>query len=422
MGKKAQKWGNQAPWRAEDSSGGQQDGQSYWSYWPGSWRANNTQKPPKGGPDDPKKSSLKLLDYNQIQLSNGGGQNRAPENAMDVSDMEEQDCQSYVKLLQRLLNNARRAEARSRKLITEKERKCAQWEEFQATLRAKFLEQRGLFQKETKQIDRELAELVDQRHSCLQQIQAAVASGGRSGGETLQNGPVPTSEDLAAWDSFMDLSPETPTSKEDEIIRKALQAAQHPEAFMAGGLDAMATGASEKSADAAVSLAIGMPVGTPQRRSQRAMPLTPQPKQGAGKSSNQDIANARIALLQTSVETQYAGSQPAVSDPYIASPLPTTAAAGPNTPRTPVKTAMRPFRQRVSVKDGARPTAVARASMGDKITLGDKLQAKRLQELARQGTSHPSASMPAGTQLFNLLDDDDEVLETTRPPDLSTME
>ena len=105
---------------------------------------------------------------------------------------------------------------------------------FQAALKAKFIEQRALFGKETKALEKEAMELQASKRLVLLQIQEVVTTGGSRHSEESKMTDKPTSEDLAAWDAFM-LSPEAPSfSAEDDVIRRALHAARHPEAFMQG--------------------------------------------------------------------------------------------------------------------------------------------------------------------------------------------
>ena len=142
MGKQGRKWhGSQAPWK-EGKDGNQQD--SNWSYWSGSWRTRQQKDQPQQ-----EKTTLQLFpDYNKMKLQDGQNSLRALETAMEVSDPEDLTEQDFVKCLQKLLNAARKADSRLRKLEQDKEHKSTQWEEFQAALKAKFVEQRALFQRE----------------------------------------------------------------------------------------------------------------------------------------------------------------------------------------------------------------------------------------------------------------------------------
>ena len=156
---------------------------------------------------------------------------------LDGSDAEDPITQGYVKHLQKLLNSARRVDARTRKLAADRDHKKAQWEAFQSALRAKFLEQRQLHSKETKAIDKEMEELAMQKQDCLRQIHAAVAAGSRPPTYGDASRQHPTAEELEAWNSFMDMSPPQANTPEDAIIKRALQAAHHLQAFLAGCLE-----------------------------------------------------------------------------------------------------------------------------------------------------------------------------------------
>ena len=101
---------------------------------------------------------------------------------------------------------------------------------------------------------------------------------------------------------------------------------------MAGGLDASTEGLPENRRVDAASHAKGASYTL-------AMPLTSKPQQGAGEGGSMNAKEASGSV--------------ALSDPYIASPVPLALAGGPATPKSQARTALRPFRQRVSVKDGA---------------------------------------------------------------------
>ena len=135
--------------------------------------------------------------YHQIKVQDAGA-SRTQEPVADASDTEEASSLEYVKGLQRLLNAARRSDAKLRKLQQDKSTKSEQWAEFQTALRGKFLEQRSLFQKDMKSIEKDITDISEQKRAVLSQIQDAVRGDGRGTAAGTRVTAQPTREDLAA--------------------------------------------------------------------------------------------------------------------------------------------------------------------------------------------------------------------------------
>ena len=393
MGKQGKQWQTTAPWKDGQQGREQQAGSHSWGYWPGSWRSRVN----KDSSENKEKPALQHFpDYNQISVSTTGTGGQTQDPAMEGSDVEDPVTQGYVKHLQKLLNTARRVDARTRKLVADKEHKNAQWEAFQTALRTKFLEQRQLHGKETKALDKEMMDLAAQKQDCLRQIQAAVASGAKPQGPGEQARQQPSAEEMDAWNSFMGASPQQAGTPEDVIIRRALQAAQHPDAFLSGSLEQGQTLPSQAS-----------PPGfaTPLHRGPQPAPYTPAPPSSMRQTGQGCIQLAAAIPPPSGAEGQYVASSPAISDPYIASPGTTTAACSAAMGTASVKRpGSRAPKQRGSVKDASRPTSVARSSPGDRVSLGDVLQAKRdaATRQLQQGASvaEPSQHQPPGGRRF----------------------
>ena len=306
--------------------------------------------------------------------------------------MEEIGVTDYVKLLQKLLNGARRADAKLRKLSADKDNKMAQWEEFQRVMKNKFIEQRNLYNRDIKSIDKEVSTLTVHKHDVLRQIQDAVAGGGQQSAAAASDGSQPTPEDLAAWDSFMDIdAAPMELSPEDDIIKRALLAARNPKEFMDGGA-AVQLGQQAGQQPGWEQLGPAADAfSTPQRRRRRRQAET-EPTSGA------------VTACAT-VTSQYGASSPAVMDPYVGSPLPVQPKPL-RTSRSPV-TRRSPHQKgpaRTSVKEGARPTSVVRVAQ-ERIQLGDVLHAKR--QAAQQELQQQSMSINQGpATIVSILDDD----------------
>ena len=413
MGKYNNKWGSgQAPWKDGKHATGQQDANAYWSYWSGTWRVPNSAQRGQEQEEAKKDVMQQFPAYNQIKIQAGSQSARTAETALDISDAEDCGTQDYVKMLQRLLNGARKTDARMRKLVLEKDTKTAQWEEFQNALRAKFLEQRSLFNKDVKSIEKELRDLEQQRRVNLRQIQEAVAGGGGSG----SSGPVnegPSQEDLAAWDSFVGVGAAAmDATPDDEIIRRALRAAQEPAAFLAGAVPVQVPSAGE-AAESQVSHLLGAdPFSTPARKGAHAPPHTPvmskAPAARLPLGGGQQLDGSAAGLRDVA---QYGRGSPVMTDPYVTSPLPATSVTmrtsrSPPARRSPAKV----DGHRASVKDGARPASVVRVRQ-EKLQTGDVLHAKRMaacREILQAPSAVECSPQQQGVPVMRILDDDNE--------------
>ena len=108
--------GKQGKWQAPPWQSGrqgkqqQQDGNS-WSYWHGSWRSR-----PQKDTEDRKDGTIQFPDYNQIKIQEAQSSGLSSDQIMDVSEGEDVPGQDFVKFLQKLLNSARRADTKLRKI------------------------------------------------------------------------------------------------------------------------------------------------------------------------------------------------------------------------------------------------------------------------------------------------------------------
>ena len=134
MGKSGKWGGGQAPWKEDKSAQGRQDSNAYWSYWSGAWKAPGSASKDKDKEQSTSEVMQQFPAYSQIKT--GAAASRTIDVAMEISDAEDGPSPAFVKLLQRLLNSARRAEAKIRKLTQDKDTKKSQWEEFQQAMGA----------------------------------------------------------------------------------------------------------------------------------------------------------------------------------------------------------------------------------------------------------------------------------------------
>ena len=416
MGKQG-KW-QAPPWQSGRQGKQQQQEGNSWSYWHGSWRSK-----PQKDTEDRKDGTIQFPDYNQIKIQEAQSSGLSSDQIMDVSEGEDVPGQDFVKFLQKLLNSARRADTKLRKIQQDRDMKERQWMEFQAALKAKFIEQRALFGKETKALEKEAMELQESKRLVLLQIQEVVTTGGSRHSEESKTTDKPTAEDLAAWDAFV-LSPEAPSfSAEDDVIRRALHAARNPEAFMQG-IPIKET----QMANAVRQVTPGLAAGsfpamtglvTPKRRGGQGLPHTPLTTTTAPARAQSTVQLEKILPQPGYAAVQYAENlQRVTADPYIVSPSAVAHGNGMDASTIPNATAVRVATARRAARRCASPYASGQQET-DATALADKLltsagakPAESSQQMNLLAAKPPEVTSLQPVPTFSLVnDDEDEDLE-----------
>ena len=248
MGKKA------APWRDQQGSSSSHT----WGYWRGSWNTRSPSKPETDGSKD----FSEFRKYHQ--MGQGGEAAVGQVTGGGVGDGQGELGDPLVKGLQKLLNQARKFDARARKCQTDLQLREEQWSKYQAQLRDSFLIQRHAYQQDRRKLEEDMAEVKIQKARLVTQIQEVVQGRGRMAEPSSGQSVVASQDDLEAWSALMrDVQVED--QLDDQVIREALQAASSPDAFMELTLSQLAQ--SEPGS---------VPFTTPQRGI-TACPRTPTP-------------------------------------------------------------------------------------------------------------------------------------------------
>ena len=175
MGKKA------APWRDQQGS----SSSHAWGYWRGSW---NTRSPSKPEPDGSKDIS-EFPKYHQ--MGQGGEAAVGQVTGGGAGDGQGELGDPLVKGLQKLLNQARKFDARARKCQTDLQLREEQWSKYQAQLRNSFLTQRHAYQQDRRKLEEEMAEVKIQKAKLVTQIQEVVQGRGRRALQWPECGGIP---------------------------------------------------------------------------------------------------------------------------------------------------------------------------------------------------------------------------------------
>ena len=342
MGKQ---WPNTAPWK--EGEGGH--GGSAWAYWPGSWKTGRQQRWNKTeGQEDTAGTSSSYRQfpaYKQMDTSvNRDKATDKGENAQGGDNLMQHSEETFVKLMQKCLNNSRRIDSKIRKNLGDRDDRQKKWMEFQERLKASFVEQRQQFLADTKKADQELEELKIQKQTTLKQIQDLVSNKDKPVKAVIQ-AATPSDEDVQAWNELMAHAPTRQDEaqhmevEDDVVLRQALLAASNPETFMSMTFAESEQAETAQSSNASLQggLSVNAPVPatagaglllTPPRQPSAAPPRTP-PRPAQPVRRLPKVAGAgRENVAGLNVEYHTIGN-PLLKDPYMQSPV-----SGPGLPST----------------------------------------------------------------------------------------
>ena len=175
MGRQTGQKGWQAQWKASGDGQGQ-----YWDYWHGAWPskwdkpkgAGKTIGKEVGKADFPKYNEMKI---NAKEQHGKDGDN--PAAAQPAVTEPGDPKQDFLKAMQKALNANRKLETRARKLAEDKARKEQLWAEYEAKLKASYLEQLQVFQDDMKKLDGEMEQVQAQREEALQNVTSLAEHG-----------------------------------------------------------------------------------------------------------------------------------------------------------------------------------------------------------------------------------------------------
>ena len=137
-------------WRSEEQK------QSYWGYWPGTWSASPGQngKAPWKQKNGPPVKGIPAYDAQKVGQDVKGAASTA---SAAVAAPPDRDA-SLIQELQKAVNSARKAEGKVKKLMAERTERQQQWTAWEADLRKTYSKERGRFNAAITRIDAEMKE------------------------------------------------------------------------------------------------------------------------------------------------------------------------------------------------------------------------------------------------------------------------
>ena len=207
-----------APWKQSSS---------YWSYWDGSWKQRSPKA--KNQSDQHSSETMTFPECKAMEATNAPNRDGVPSMVQSTAEHGLGGNAEYLKTVQKAINNNRRIEGRLRKITEDLQHKASQWKTFERHLQTVFASQRQQYQLDVEALNKEAADLEQQRVQALQQLMETVDR--RSAGR-VQDVPMglQSQADAEAWNVLMQQVPD-PQQESDHSLAQALLAAQSPSAF-----------------------------------------------------------------------------------------------------------------------------------------------------------------------------------------------
>ena len=376
-------------------------GSDYWSHWSGSpatWQKHK-QKQQQQSQD---KGAFPQYDARQVDVKQA-----ERENLVQITEVRQPGTSSdatLVKDLQHLVNQARKAEQKVKRILTDQCTKQAQWSQYEKDMKQAFLKEKQRHQEALSHLEDELLRAVQVQDEARARVRTLAAGSEQSVED--QNSPCQAEDDawaaqVADWESG-----NMPTDAQfSAVLQRAL----------AGSAPAPAA-----TVVASPATTTGPPVVTPKARI--STPRSPMPK-AAGPAAG-SVPAAPSSRLQPFPPPRSTGLSPALSpvasDPYLhpANVLTPPGQVGLHNSGGKHRT----VRIRSSIKDGAKPQGplhLRSTSPADRSKVLDGKRAATMADMAGVG--------PAGFGLRSacIVNDDLDVAVAEippRPPELDHLE
>ena len=154
-----------------------QQGSDYWSYWAGSpatWQKHKQRQHQKQQQQD--KTAFPQYDARQVDLKHG-----ASEDLIQVMEVRQQGSNpdaTLVRDLQHLVNQARKAEQKVKRLLSDQSMKQAQWSQYERDMREAFLKEKQRHQDAVAHLEEELVRAVQTQDEARARARAFAAQPG----------------------------------------------------------------------------------------------------------------------------------------------------------------------------------------------------------------------------------------------------
>ena len=215
-------------------------------------------------------------------------------------DLEDMPVGSYMKGVQKILNNFRKAEGRTRKIENLKEELDAKWEAFQQSLKDSYMKERKKYQDKVGRLASDMEEVQQAKEEAIQELKEALKSP-----SSLVKTKEPT-EDATALEDLAKLLA-TPSQGQNEALSDILAAA-----FNAG--EARDAGGRTRLLEVLESHRRPAPTTPPSRRPTYVERTPTAAKSSKDKEKGEDAEIKTMAAEAMEVEPD------ASRDPYMTSP------------------------------------------------------------------------------------------------------
>ena len=186
-----------------------------WRLWHGAQSPSGWRQAPWQGAGNDNKSKFPAYDSKPPGKSHGKG----PKNdKVTGSDLENAD--DMVGEVQRAVNNARRAENRLARLVKEREKEAAQWEEYAEEARKAFYYEKSRHLRAIQHFEKEIqaAQLTQQEaRLALRERVICAGSGDR---------PMETAESDGEWERMLAAHEQERSRTDDAVLRRAMKEAR----------------------------------------------------------------------------------------------------------------------------------------------------------------------------------------------------
>ena len=215
------KWGSNAWQSKAGAQGGQSSASSqHWDQWDAqaNWPAAPNAAPPA-------KAGVKFQDMKP-------GTNSKSTELLETDEPEREDAMARIPVIQKMINNVRKADARMRKCKELRSKREEQWSQYEEEIKKLFLSQKAEFRAETQRMDKEEHEAAKAKAAAVAQLKECI----NGDGQRTVPAPVQTvnAEDNAAWDELMRTTAPSPVK---EPVDAWLQEMLH--ATLLGGMGAL---------------------------------------------------------------------------------------------------------------------------------------------------------------------------------------
>ena len=294
---------------------------------------------------------------------------------------------TLVRDLQQLVNQARKAEQKVKRLVGEKATKASQWCQYERDIKEAFLKERQRHLDAVAHLEEEIAKALSAQDDARARVRAAAAGGD-------QAAPAPAEASAGSVED----------SWEAQVAAWEAEGQPNDAAF-----GAVLQRALQGATPAPATPCVHGPISTPTPHA--AVPRSPLPQAASTAPAPQGLAgSSRLQPFPPPRHAPLVVTPPAATDPY----LHPAAVLTPPGPGGGSGGKHRISHARIGVKDAAKPNGPLHVRSTSPVDRSQILASKRAQSMALLGQGTPAQPLATAGAFF--LDDDQDVTVTEVPP------